>query len=141
MSESRDALEVASGESVTGETVVEAPGPRAVAVARASERARPYRVLSVTVFALLGLLAMAGVKSYRDLAAAQDIEGNLLREISETKLRIRALSEYIDRIENDPATLERLAREELGMVREGDLVIVLPEDSDLMEASPTALED
>ena len=76
--------------------------------------------------ALLGLLAMAGVKSYRDLATARDIENNLRREISETRTRVLALTEQIDRIKNDPATLERIAREELGMVREGDVVIVLP---------------
>lgn len=98
-------------------------------------------MLSVTVFALLGLLAMAGVKSYRELAAAQDVEASLRREISETQTRIRALTEHIDRIENDPATLERLAREELGMVREGDLVIVLPEEAESMEAAPTAARE
>ena len=90
---------------------------------------------------------MAGVKSYRDLASAQDVESALRREISATKARIQALTEHIDRVENDPATLERLAREELGMVREGDIVIVLPEDRESTddresaEASLTAAED
>ena len=40
------------------------------------------------------------------------------------------LRERIDRIENDPAMLERLAREDLGLVREGDVVIVLPEEDE-----------
>lgn len=93
-----------------------------------------------TVAVLLSLLGMAGIKSYRDLAVAQDIERGLLQEIGATTERLQALSEYIGRIENDPATLERLAREELGMVREGDVVIVLPdEDSEIVERpSPTA---
>ncbi|MEM7582127.1 MAG: septum formation initiator family protein [Acidobacteriota bacterium] len=107
---------------------------------RATIREHPYRVLMATVAVLLSLLGMAGIKSYRDLAVAQDIERGLLQEIGATTERLQALSEYIGRIENDPATLERLAREELGMVREGDVVIVLPdEDSEIVERpSPTA---
>ena len=34
----------------------------------------------------------------------------------------------VARIERDPTTLEQLAREELGWVRDGDLVIVLPDE-------------
>ncbi len=93
-------------------------------------RNHPYRALWATVLTLLSLLGMAGIKSYRDLATAQDIENDLRREISETQERLQILAETIDRIETDPATLERLAREELGMVREGDVVIVLPPDED-----------
>ncbi len=79
------------------------------------------------VLTLLGLLATAGFKSYRDLDSAQGYERELLDEIAGAQERIRALDGRIDSIRNDPAMLERLAREDLGMVRAGDVVIVLPE--------------
>ncbi len=91
---------------------------------------RPYRsFIGATVFAILALLATAGVKSYSDLDVAREQERELLEEIAAAKERIRVLDERIERIENDPAMLERIAREELGMVREGDVVIVLPEEA------------
>ncbi len=94
----------------------------------ASVRRYPFRpVLGLAVAASLGLLATAGVKSYRDLAATRDHEQKLMREIAGANERIRALHGRIESIQNDPAVLERLAREDLGLVREGDVVIVLPE--------------
>ncbi len=81
---------------------------------------------------------MAGIKSYRDLSAARDIENGLRREISETGARVRALAEHIERVENDPATLERIAREDLGMVRAGDIVIVLPDADTASSQNATA---
>ncbi len=89
----------------------------------------PYRsVLALTVLILLGLLATAGARSYRDLESARGHEQKLLEEIAETQERIRALNGRIDSISNDPVMLERLAREDLGLVRAGDVVIILPEE-------------
>ncbi len=88
----------------------------------------PFRpVLGLAVLVTLGLLATAGVKSYRDLGAARDHEQKLRQEIAGANESIRALNGRIDGIENDPVVLERLAREDLGLVRAGDVVIVLPE--------------
>ncbi len=95
---------------------------------REAGRRYPFRpVLGLAVLAVLGLLATAGVKSYRDLAAARDHEQRLQREIAGANRRIQALYGHIDSIQHDPAVLERLAREDLGLVRDGDVVIVLPE--------------
>ena len=89
----------------------------------------PYRsFFGVGVITLLILLATAGVKSYRDLTAAQAHEAELNRQIVESQERIRILQERAGLIANDPRTLERLAREDLDMVRPGDVVIVLPEE-------------
>jgi len=50
------------------------------------------------------------------------------------------LDDRIESIRNDPAMLERLAREDLGLVRAGDVVIVLPDpppaESRLAESQP-----
>jgi len=87
----------------------------------------------VAVLFLLVLLATAGFKSYRDLAAARAHEAALAEQIAASEARIRVLREYVRTIEDDPMTLERLAREQLGMVRPGDVVIVLPEDASAPE--------
>lgn len=83
--------------------------------------------LGVAVFVFLGLLATAGFKSYRDLALSRAEETSLEERIDETRQRIDEVQHHLDRLENDPLLLERLAREELGMVRAGDVVIVLPD--------------
>ncbi len=89
----------------------------------------PFRSwLGIAVLLLLGLIAAAGFKSYRDLDEVHSQEAELRQNVAATQQRIRRLEARIERIENDPWTLERLAREELGMVRPDDLVIVLPEE-------------
>lgn len=85
-------------------------------------------LLGAAVFLLLALLLTAGLKSYSDLAAAQAHEAELERQIADTRQRIDILHDRIERIKNDPVTLERLAREDLGLVKPGDVVIVLPEE-------------
>ena len=86
-----------------------------------------YRPLwKAAVVTLMLLLVVAGVKSYRDLSIARSHEQSLQQEIRQTEKRIHLLVDRIERIEKDEATLEQLAREELGWVREGDVVIVLP---------------
>lgn len=91
---------------------------------------RPYLAAAAAVALALGLLATAGVKSYRDLEGALEHERSLERQIAAAEQRIRVLDRRAELIARDPATLERLAREELGMVRPGDVVIVLPAGDD-----------
>jgi len=71
---------------------------------------------------------MAGTKSYRDLEAARQHKRLLETRIGETQGEITRLRGRIERLRSDPGTLERLAREDLGMVRPGDVVIELPQD-------------
>lgn len=88
---------------------------------------RPARpVLWAAALFLLVLLALAGAKSYRDLAAVRAREGELVERLAATRGEIVAFEQRLERLRRDPVTLERLAREELGMVRPGDVVIVLP---------------
>ena len=48
------------------------------------------------------------------------------RDIATLRTRAGALTQTIDRLRNDPAYLEKLAREEHGLVREGDTVLKFP---------------
>ena len=64
-------------------------------------------------------------------------ESALRQEVARTEQRIDALRHRVERLRSDPATLERLAREELGMVHPGDVVIVLPPEEEAGAAIPT----
>ncbi|HYG64377.1 MAG TPA: septum formation initiator family protein [Thermoanaerobaculia bacterium] len=73
------------------------------------------------------LLGVASLKSSRDLEASRGREALLENRIHETEARIERLHARIDRLRKDPGALERHAREDLGMVRPGDLVIIVPD--------------
>jgi cell division protein FtsB len=92
--------------------------------------------LGVAVVALLGLLAVAGVKSYHDLAMVRQHEAQLAVEIGAAEGRIDTLQQRVERLDLDPLTLERLAREDLGMVLPGDVVIVLPQEDPTSDSTP-----
>ena len=96
-------------------------------------------VLGATVFLVLALLAIAALKSSRDLQAARQREKQLAEQIVETRRRSDQLKTRIERLQNDPGLLERLAREDLGMVRPHDVVIQLPESQAVPEPSPATL--
>jgi cell division protein FtsB len=48
------------------------------------------------------------------------------RDIAALRARAAALTETIDRLRHDPDYLEKLAREEHGLVREGETVLKFP---------------
>jgi cell division protein FtsB len=90
-----------------------------------SDSFRP--VLGVTVLLLFALLAMAALKSSRDLEAARAHERSLRTRIAATRAESERLRVRIDRLRHDPSMLEKLAREDLGMVGPTDVVIELPD--------------
>ncbi len=84
--------------------------------------------LGATVLFLLFLLSLGGVKSYRDLSIARQRVAELEQSIRDASQRIEELEKRIDNLLHDPHTLERRAREDLGLARPGDVLILLPED-------------
>lgn len=88
-------------------------------------------VRSVTVAAVLFLvllLGTAGGRSWRDLERARGRQAELQAKLEETEARIDALERRIRRLRDDPLLVERLAREELGLAREGEVVFVVPDE-------------
>jgi len=96
--------------------------------------------VAIAVSALLVAMAFAGGRSLRDLGKARARAAELTTEISEAESRIDELEQRIELLRDDPVTLERLAREELGLVRPGDLVIVLPPEARPAAAKSLALQ-
>lgn len=105
------------------------------------ENARTPRhaaLIKLGVASLVLLLLMAGFKGYRDLSHVKGQEAALAGRIEEKEKRIAELKERIGRIRHDPASLEQIAREELAWVRDGDVVIVLPEEAPSEERAAPA---
>ena len=89
---------------------------------------RPLRsLLGAGLLALLALLALAGVKSYRELGAARAREARIELEIRAAEERRARLTTRIERLQNDPAALEREVRRSLRWVGPGEVVLVVPE--------------
>ncbi|HSM12705.1 MAG TPA: septum formation initiator family protein [Thermoanaerobaculia bacterium] len=96
------------------------------AQARAA-RPRPLRSLLSALFVfLLLVLATAALKGWRDLDRSRVRETELKARIAATEQRIETLRREIHDLQSDPATLERVAREDLGLVRPDEVVVVLP---------------
>jgi cell division protein FtsB len=128
-------------EEETGEDEVELAPPRRFArrgsgvagswrqsvQAAALRQSLPLRLaFGGAVIFVSGLLATAGAKSYRDLQVVRQREAELAVRIAASEERLEELGHRLELLREDPATLERLAREELGLVRKDDLVFVLP---------------
>ncbi|HET9212382.1 MAG TPA: septum formation initiator family protein [Thermoanaerobaculia bacterium] len=90
-----------------------------------SDSFRP--VLGAAVLLAFALLAIAALKSNRDLQGARARERTLKEKIAATRAESERLQVRIDRLRHDPGMLERLAREDLGLVRPRDVVIELPD--------------
>ena len=99
-----------------------------------SDSFRP--VLGATVVLVFALLAIAALKSNRDLQAARSRERLLTGKIAATLAESERLRVRIDRLRHDPGMLEKLAREDLGMARPGDVIIELPEAAAAAPAAP-----
>jgi cell division protein FtsB len=91
-----------------------------------ADSSRPVLLAAVVLFVIL--LGAAGLKSYRDLTAARAHEQQLESRIEATRNGIDRLRVRIGRLRSDPAMLERLAREDLGLVLPRDVVIELPRE-------------
>jgi cell division protein FtsB len=107
--------------------------------AEAPVRTDSFRpVLGAAVVLFLALLAIAALKSYRDLASARAHEHRLETQIADTVARSERLRVRIDRLRHDPGMLERLAREDLGMVYPRDVIIELPDGAVAPRPHPPA---
>ncbi len=99
-----------------------------------------HPLLGVGLLSLLALLALAGIKSYRELGAARAREDRIEAEIREAEERRARLTERIERLQNDPVALEREVRRSLRWVGEGEVVLVVPEEASAPPAEAPAVE-
>jgi len=86
----------------------------------------PQKLGTIAMVVLAVGLAVFGVKESvrawqmrRDMHVAE-------REVEALRAKQADLTRTIDRLRNDPLYIEKLAREEMGMVREGETVLKFP---------------
>ncbi len=81
----------------------------------------------VAVVVLLAVgLAVFGVRESVHVFRMRQELGTLERDVQALGARQKKLEEQAERLRNDPAYIEKLAREEMGMVREGETVLKFP---------------
>jgi len=74
-------------------------------------------------------LAVFGVKeSVRAWQMRRDMQ-TVERDLTTLRAQQEHLARTVDRLRNDPLYIEKLAREEMGMVREGETVLKFPSQS------------
>ena len=107
--------------------------------ATSTTRSEPHRpILGAAVALFVALLGIASLKSYRDLEIAQGRQTALETKIRETRSGIEGLKSRISRLKTDPAILERLAREDLGLAYPDDVIIELPQSGATAAVLPLA---
>ena len=74
---------------------------------------------------LLGF-ALFGDKGVLRLVKAYHQKQELQAQVEQLQQENRRLQQEIEALKNDPQTIERLARQELGMVREDEIVYQFP---------------
>ena len=95
----------------------------------------PGILLVAVYYAVFG-----GEYSYFALRRTRDAVAREQAVLAERRRQIDSLRAWADSLELDPATLERLARERFGMVREGETLYQFtePEDSAARDTSDTS---
>jgi len=74
-----------------------------------------------------GLLVFGGAGAVRVWQLKQEVDA-LEREIQVLRVEADRLNRTVDRLREDPALVEQIAREDLGMVRPGEKVLKFPEE-------------
>ena len=86
----------------------------------------PQRLGTILMVVLAVGLAVFGVKeSVRAWQMRRDMQ-SVERELGALRAKQSELTRTVDRLRNDPLYIEKLAREEMGMVRQGDRVLKFP---------------
>ena len=82
-------------------------------------------IAALAVVVAVGIGVYGGTGVIRVRAMQKEIR-QLERELTTLRAQTEKLTATIDKLRHDPAYIEKLAREDLGYVREGDTVLKFP---------------
>ncbi len=86
--------------------------------------------LAVVVLLLLSFAVQGGEYGTTDLLRQRSVLAAERATVDSLEARVRELQALKKAVENDPATQERIAREEFGMVRPGEVLYRFTEPAD-----------
>ena len=93
---------------------------------KANESPRDRRLLDMAIVAMLMLAAyfavFGGEYSIFQIRRLEKTELASSAELARTQAEIDSLQALANQIESDPAAIERVAREEYGMIRDGEIL-------------------
>ena len=89
-----------------------------------------YILLGAMVIGLI-LLSIAGDRGLVELSRRRIIVSQLEREIEQLRVENARLSREVEALRSDWSYLEKLAREELEMIKPGEVLLLLTSDSNL----------
>jgi cell division protein FtsB len=87
-----------------------------------SPRLVPRLLRSAVVTAAAYYALWGGTYSAFDLRRLREAQAEEQAKLGAAKSRVDSLQALAARLESDPATLERVARERFGMIRDGELL-------------------
>jgi cell division protein FtsB len=137
----RDARDARDRDLTDARTVAEHVRRQAFdpAVRRRVKRRRRTLVLGLCSVCLAGtLVAVIGKDGYLDMVRLRGEISGLSADIERRRAEIERLQQEVRRLEQDPLARERVAREQLGLVRPGEVDFLLPKDArQVWEAAPS----
>ena len=98
-------------------------------------------VWGVVLFAALLFAVQGGEYGTTDLFSQRARRTTLAATVDSLRTEVDSLRDYRDAIARDPAVQERIAREEFGMIRQGELLYRFAEPGDDVLALPDSSED
>ena len=75
---------------------------------------------------IVGALSLYGIAAVMRVSQMKREMDTLERDLGTLRARSDELTRTVDRLRTDPAYIEKLAREDLGYVREGETVLKFP---------------
>ncbi|MGH9324952.1 MAG: FtsB family cell division protein [Vicinamibacteria bacterium] len=88
-------------------------------------RRKAFVLAAFLILAATALNALFGDRGVLGLLKAREEHDTLLRQVQDLEAANERLSEEIRALRTDPLVVERLARETLGMAREGEIVLTV----------------
>jgi len=85
-------------------------------------------LLIASFFVVFSAAALFAEGGYFDLVGLHGQRDQALRDVTEQQARVDALRRQVGLLQTDPLARERIAREQLGYARKGEVTIILPRD-------------
>ena len=95
------------------------------------------KILGLALLAV-GIHDVFGAHGYLAMRRSQTEIEELRGQIEKLNHENQALAEHVDTLKTDPQTIEKIAREDMGLARPGEMIFKLPSASPVSDADGKA---